>query len=189
MKKKIMIDMDDVLIDQTCWLNPVNKFLNTNYKIDDVKGYYIQDLIPKERLSEYTKYFKMQNIYDKAVMQKNCVKVIKELSEKYDIYICTAYIYRDDASFSSSLLKYKFDFLYKNFPFLNPSHFIFCDDKSILNFDIKIDDKIDNLSRADIKLMYTAYHNKNISEEYLNENNIIRVNNWIDIKNILLEEK
>ena len=46
--KKIMIDMDDVICDGG-FLSLVNQFLNTNYKKEDIKTYYIQDLIPKER--------------------------------------------------------------------------------------------------------------------------------------------
>ena len=173
MKKKLMIDIDDVIVNQDGWIYLVNSFLGTNYTIDDVRGYYIQDLIPK-------------HVYDYGKINNDCINVLKELSEKYDVYICSAYIYRDDISFSAKLLKYKFEFLYKNFSFLNPSHFIFCDNKSILNFDIKIDDKLDNLIGAETKILYTAYHNKNISDEKLKESNIVRVNNWIDIKNILL---
>ena len=54
--KKLMIDMDDVICDGG-FLTLVNQFLNTNYKIEDVKAYYIQDLIPKERMSEWAEYF------------------------------------------------------------------------------------------------------------------------------------
>lgn len=46
--KKIMIDMDDVICDGG-FLSLVNQFLGTNYKKEDIKTYYIQDLIPKER--------------------------------------------------------------------------------------------------------------------------------------------
>ena len=51
---------------------------------------------------------------------------------------------------------------------------------------ISIDDKIENLINGDIKLLYTAYHNKNISKEELEEKGIIRVNNWLEIEKILL---
>ena len=60
--KKLMIDMDDVICDGG-FLTLVNQFLNTNYKIEDVKAYYIQDLIPKERMSEWARFFQGKNIY------------------------------------------------------------------------------------------------------------------------------
>ena len=46
--KKIMIDMDDVICDGG-FLSLVNQFLGTSYQKEDIKTYYIQDLIPKER--------------------------------------------------------------------------------------------------------------------------------------------
>ena len=188
MKKKLMIDIDDVIVNQDGWLYLVNSFLGANYTIDDVKGYYIQDLVPNEDINSFANYFITKNVYDYGKIYKDCINVLKELSEPYDVYICSAYIYRDDVLFSAKLLKYKFEFLYKNFSFLNPSHFIFSDDKSILKFDIKIDDKLDNLIGAETKILYTAYHNKNISDEKLKKSNIVRVNNWMDIKNILLKK-
>ena len=38
-------------------------------------------------------------------------------------------------------------------------------DKSVLNCTIKIDDSIKNLIGAERKLLYTAYHNKNIEKK------------------------
>jgi len=84
-------------------------------------------------------------------------------------------------------LKHKFEFLLKNLPFLDPNKFTFQTNKSILNCEIKIDDKMENLKNAEIKLLYTAYHNENISDDELRKENIIRVNNWKEIRKILLE--
>ena len=80
----------------------------------------------------------------------------------------------------------KFDFLKNNFPFIDPSRFTFQSNKSLLNCDIKIDDIVRNLKNAEMKILYTAYHNKNISDEELKLKNIIRANNWKDIEKILL---
>ena len=55
-----------------------------------------------------------------------------------------------------------------------------------MNFDIRIDDKLDNLNGAEIKLMFTAWHNRDMDDDYLKNNNVIRVNNWCDIEKILL---
>ena len=68
-------------------------------------------------------------------------------------------------------------------------NFVFVGNKKILKSDIKIDDKIENLINGDIKLLYTAYHNKNISKEELEEKGIVRVNNWLEIEKLLLKEE
>ena len=58
--------------------------------------------------------------------------------------------------------------------------------KNLIRTDVRIDDKIENLKNGRIKLLYTAWHNMDYSDEYLKKKNIIRVNNWQDIRRILL---
>lgn len=64
-----------------------------------------------------------------------------------------------------------------------------CTDKSIVNCDIKIDDRINNIEGAKTKLLFTAWHNKDLSDEELKKQGIIRVNNWKEIRKVLLEDK
>lgn len=184
--KTVMIDIDDTITNQDNWIYLVNDFLKSNYTIDDVEGYNIQDLVPENKKKEFIKYFNDKNIYDYCKIYDDCIEVIKKLNSKYDVYICSSYLFPDNIIYSAKLLKDKFEFLYKVFPFINPKNFIFCNYKSFLNFDIKIDDSINHLENAEVKLLYTAYHNKSMSDKLLLENNVKRVNNWKEIENILL---
>ncbi len=68
-------------------------------------------------------------------------------------------------------------------------NYIFTSDKSIVNCDIKIDDKVNNIKGASTKLLFTAWHNKDLTEDELQKEKIIRVNNWKEIKKILLEDQ
>ena len=52
---------------------------------------------------------------------------------------------------------------------------------------IKIDDRIDNLSGADLKLLFSAFHNEDLSDDYLKECNVERMNGWKDVKKRLLK--
>ncbi len=184
--KRIIIDLDDVITTSDGWLHVINTFLGTNYTEQDGPSYYLQDLVPKDKWEDYLAYFRTQNTYDFCKINEDCVEVIKELNEKYDIYICSAYVYRDDVMYSADALKYKFEFLIKNFPFIEPKKFVFLNNKNIIKCDIRIDDKLSNLEEAKTKILFTAYHNKTISNEELKERNVVRVNNWKEIKNILL---
>lgn len=186
MKQKIMIDMDDVIVNQDGWIGLVNKFLNTSYTIDDVDGYYIQDLVPDNLKNDFTNFFINKNVYDYSGIYDDAIDVIKKLNDKYDVYICSAYVFRDHLLYSADSLKYKFEFLVKYFSFIKPDNIIFSSNKKIINCDIKIDDKISNLENAKIKLLYKAYHNKNADKDKLKQNNIIMVNNWKEIEKILL---
>ncbi len=78
--------------------------------------------------------------------------------------------------------------MYEKLYFIEPRNYIFTADKSIINCDIKIDDKIKNIEGASIKLLFTAWHNKELNNEKLKKDNIIRVNNWKEIYEILLSK-
>lgn len=184
-KKTIVIDMDDVITVGTL-TEIINEYEGKNYKDEDFKDFYKQDVV--ENKEDFFKYFLTKNEYNYGKISDNAIEVIKKLNEKYEVFIGTSFIFKEIVKDSGILVKNKYDFLLNNFPFLNPMNFIFVGNKKILKSDIKIDDKIENLINGDIKLLFTAYHNKNIKEEELKEKGIIRVNNWLEIEKLLLNK-
>ena len=185
--KTIMVDMDDVLTYGN-FSEILENYLGYIPDYDNIKNYYIQDILG-EKKNDFFNKFKDMNIYDNATLLPNCYDVLKELSRYYKIYICTDYIWQEIIAYAGNNLKNKYDFLYQQLDFISPKNFIFTADKSIINCDIKIDDKISNIEGAKIKLLFTAWHNKEVTKEELDKQNIIRVNNWEDIKKILLENE
>jgi len=182
-KKSIMIDMDDVIVSGG-FLYLINQHLGTDYIESDFKNFYMQDVIPDKKA--FFEYFLTQNMYDYSEMSENAYEVIKELSEEFNIYIGTSYIFPEIIKESGNVLVQKYNYLMEKLPFLTPKNFVFLVDKSVLNCDIKIDDRIDNLDGAERKILYSAYHNKDISHEELKRQGIERADNWLDIKRILL---
>lgn len=182
-KEVIMIDMDDV-ITSGGFLYLINKFLDTNYKEEDFKEYYMQDIIPNK--TEFFEWFKTQNMYDNATLLPSAYEVIKELNNHYEVYIGTAFLFKEIKNESGFILNQKFEFLKKNLPFIKPEQYIFINNKSLLKVDIKIDDRIENLDGVKKKILFTAYHNANISNDELNKKDIKRVKSWQEIKRILL---
>ncbi len=185
--KTIMVDMDDVLTYGN-FSEILENYLGYIPDYDNIKHYYIQDILG-EKKNDFFNKFKDMNMYDNATLLPNCYDVLKELSKYYKIYICTDYIWQEIIAYAGNNLKNKYDFLFQQLDFISPKNFIFAADKSIINCDIKIDDKISNIEGAKIKLLFTAWHNKEVAKEELDKQNIIRVNNWEDIKKILLENK
>ena len=182
-----MIDMDNVITDGI-FLDLINEFLGTNYKYLDCNKYYLQELI-KDRKEEFWEYVKDRNFYEDAILFEGCYEVLEKLNKKYDIYIVTAYLWNDCIDISGNNLCNKYYYLREMLPFIDPKKYIFTTNKNLMNFDIRLDDKVENIINGDIKLLMNAWHNRNISDDELKEKNIIRVNNWYDIEKILIEEK
>ncbi len=126
------------------------------------------------------------DMYENVTLLPDCYEILKELSKYYKIYICTDYIWREIIEYAGNNLKNKYNFLYNKLDFIEPKNFIFVGDKSVVNCDIKIDDKVNNIEGAKTKLLFTAWHNKDLTDDELKKQNIIRVNNWKEIATILL---
>lgn len=187
-KKTLMIDMDDVIVSDG-FLYLLNDFLGTDYKESDFTDFYMQHIIPKELIQDFFEYFFTKNMYDYCKINDNAYEVIKELNEKYKLIIATAYTFKENIMGSGIILKQKYDFLLQNFDFLNPDNLVFLTDKSTLYCHIRIDDNIKNLNGPGIerKFLYTAYHNRNISKQELESQNIERIDNWNHVKKLLLK--
>lgn len=194
-KKNVLLDVDDVIC-FAGFLDYANEFMNTNYEIDDIKTYFIDDtIIPQNKIKEYNKFLNSKNIYENAHILPNAIESIKKLSEYYNIIICSACINPYDVENSGKYFKDKYDFLIKTLPFLKPENFIFTNTKNIIKADIQIDDRVSNLvNDIPIKILFPSYHNKEIADEYLSSKNIIRAGKdwrtgWQNVLNILIKEK
>ncbi len=188
-KLKIMVDMDDVITIKG-FERLVKEYLGYELNWSEAgNNYYWQDLLGEHK-DDFFKFFLTKNMYDYVDIRENCFEVLQKLNDKYDVYICTDYIWREVIENASLNLKNKYDYLYSEFPFLDPMKFIFVGDKSVINCDIKIDDRISNLTGScKYKLLFTEQHNNSISDEELKNQNIIRVNNWKEIEQLLLKEE
>lgn len=184
--KRLMIDMDDVICGGG-FLKLVNTFLNTSYTPEDIPSYYIQQMIPEEKQEEWKQFFSKKNVYDYVTLLPEAKQVIEQLNKKYEVYIITDFIYPECPHYAGENLRNKFYYLYENLPFLTPKQFVFGAVKDFVHAEIKIDDIIRHLENAsEKKILFTAYHNKNITLETLDNQGITRVNNWKEIEAILL---
>ncbi len=185
MEKKVIVDMDFVMCDSG-FLNMINKFLGTNYMESDFTNYYMQEVISD--IETFYEYLTHNNMYECCTIYPYAQEVLKELNNKYRILIASSCIL---PGMNINLLKKhicnKIDFLSTNFPFINFNQYAFLDDKKALTPYCKIDDKLSNLEGAEIKLLYTAYNNLNYDKSFLEGENIIRADDWKDIKRILLK--
>jgi 5'(3')-deoxyribonucleotidase len=99
-------------------------------------------------------------------------RVLERLSQRYEIFIATAAM-----EFPNSFGP-KFRWLERHFPFLSPTRFVFCGDKSILNADYLIDDMPRHFQRfVGQGVLFTAAHNAKVAAP-------VRVNNWLEVENL-----
>lgn len=182
---RIMFDMDDVLVSGG-FLYLINSYLGTHYTELDFKTYYMQDVVPDKEA--FFEYFLQHNLYDYATVTEGATELLKELNEHHMVYIGTSYIIPEVVSKSGVLLDYKYQFLTRTFPFLDPNRFVFLGDKSVLQCDVKVDDKLSNLKNADTKILYTAYHNLDLADSVIEEYGAVRANDMQEVKRLILKK-
>lgn len=188
-RKSIMIDMDEVIV-VGIFSEFLTEFLG-EVDFEKLNGQNRQDLI-RGKEEEFKKIYKYKNLYkndreDYIEPLPDCVNVVKELNEKYDVYIVTAYVWKENVIDAATNLKNKFEYLHYWFPFIDTNNFIFMSNKTKIKYDIGIDDRTSNLENCNKKLLFTEFRNKKLTDEELESRKIIQVNNWLDVKRELLQ--
>lgn len=182
--KTLMVDMDNVITDGV-FKEYIEEFYDRKIDLDEIKEYtYVQEAT-KENTNEFWEYVREKNFYSNAPLLEGCYEVLEKLSKKYDVYILTSYLWNETIDLSGDNLKNKYYYLREMLPFIGPEKYIFSTTKKLMNFDIRIDDRLGNLAGAETKLLFSAWHNREISEEKLKRENVIRVDSWFDVLNVL----
>ncbi len=185
-RKKLLVDFDDTICESVT-LTIVNRFLGTNYTLQDFDDYMIDDKIPPEKLNEYFEHYFDVDPYENLPFIEGAKEALEKLNKKYDVYICSSCILTKSPASSAKLFTSKFNYLVKNLPFLDPAKFIFTSSKDVCCGDILIDDYFHNFkSNIPTKLLFDSYHNKKLTEEELKARGVQRVMGWKHICEILL---
>lgn len=187
-KKKLLVDFDDTICESVT-LPKVNKFLGTNYTLEDFDDYMIDNAIPKERESEYFEHFFDEDPYENLPLINGAKEALEKLNKVYDVYICSSCLLYKSPQSSAEFFASKFKYIVKNLPFLDPTKFIFTSSKDVCCGDILIDDYFHNFrSNIPTKLLFSSYHNKHYTDEELKERGVQRVKDWHHICKVLLTE-
>lgn len=185
--QKIMIDLDETICSPT-YLEEVNKYMKTDYQYTDIDTYFVEDIIPPLEREKFLDYFyENANVYDHAYVFPEAIEVIRDLCQVYDVYIVSAFVDKRRPKESSIMAKYKYEWILKNMPFIDPKKIILTGSKHMIMCDIKIDDKVGNLKGyGETKLLLDHMHNRKYSFEELESLGIKRVHDWRQIRDILL---
>lgn len=175
MKKRIAIDMDDVLADTH------KKFIDIylageapRYTIEELREASFHELLEEHEFSALFKCVHEPGFFRDIPVMEGAQEVVARLAEHYDVFVATAAM-----EFRNSFVD-KYDWLAEHFPAIHWRNIIFLGDKSVLNTDYLIDDLPRNLKTFQgTGLLFTALHNRDVD-------GFKRVNNWQEIGNLLL---
>lgn len=148
MKKRIMIDMDDVITDGT-FRKQIEEYIGEEIDTDKT-GYYLQNALGDKKEEFFRKG--PLDMYEDAPLKEGALEVIQKLNSVYDVYIVTSYTIPDAQYQEGNHLKFKMEYLQKRLPFLRTEQIIYINDKSLIDFDIRIDDSISHLMKGETLL-------------------------------------
>lgn len=193
MKKTIIVDVDSTLTNSVETIFDIYKEqINPGDKDKECHNDYLwnlKGLIPEEYSKSAIELFDKQIFFDRLQLLPNALSVMKRLSRRYNIKICSVH--------NLETAHMKEDFLRKNLPFIDDIIFLphtsnF--DKSSVKGDIIIDDKVKCLKGdRDTKILFGNYKYNKLEymtqEErkiYMFDSSIIRAENWKVVESILL---
>lgn len=167
----IGVDQDDVLAELIPkWIAKYNELYGDKLTPEDIKSWDIHKYVRPCCGEKIYGILDFHKFYRDLDVVENSQKVLKELSEEYDIFVIT------DAMASRMSFKSKFDWLQENFPFIPKKNYVFTGNKSIFAGDYLIDDGVHNLEVFKGKgLLFTRPHN-------ISNDKFERVNNWLEVE-------
>jgi 5'(3')-deoxyribonucleotidase len=182
----IAVDMDEVIADALGeTLFRYNRDfageLATPITPASLKGRWLWDAVPQHRTHDIERYLRSDDFFSVLPVMPDAQRVLEALRAQNDIYIATAAM-EVPSSFSP-----KFRWLAEHFPFIPPSHIVFCGNKSILRADFLIDDNPRQLRLfedatsipAREGILFTSPANAHTT-------GFRRVDNWLDVEQLFL---
>jgi 5'(3')-deoxyribonucleotidase len=174
-RKIICVDMDEVIADALGeHILRYNRDFREKLTVADLHGRWIWDFVPPERLSTIERYMRSADFFSSLQVMPHAQRVLERLQEKYEVYIATAAM-EIPTSFTA-----KFQWLKEHFPFIRPSHIVFCGDKGILRGDYLIDDNPRQLRRFRGEgILFSAPANAFVT-------GFRRVKDWLEVERMFL---
>jgi 5'(3')-deoxyribonucleotidase len=175
--KRVAIDMDEVLADTLAeHIARYNRDHGEAITKADLEGKWLWDIVSIDRHERLEGYLRSEDFFEDLPVIADSQHVLRAMAERYEVYIATSAM-----EFPNSFGP-KYRWLLRHFPFLDPRHFVFCGDKSILKADYLIDDQPRNLRVfAGRGILFTAPHNLNVS-------GYTRVDNWEQVGKLFLAD-
>ena len=168
--QRICVDMDEVMADTLAeHLRRYNQTFDEDVTPEDLTGKGLWEVTPADRQQQLRAFLDAEDFFENLELIPGAQEVLKSLSSRFEVFIAT------QAMTVPNSLGPKYRWLQRHFPFIPPTHYVFCGNKSILHADFLIDDLPRNLLRFEGQgLLYSAPHN-------LLATGFVRVNDWREV--------
>ena len=175
-RPRIAIDMDEVMADTLAKQLRVYSFLfGSEISRDALKGRSLWETIPADHAETLRQLVHEPTFFRDLDVVEGCREVVEALMERYEVYVASAAM-EVPTSFGA-----KYDWLRQHFPFIDPSHIVFCGDKAVLDVEYLVDDTprhfVDFRGKP---ILFSAPHNAG-EERYL------RMQDWSAVRRFFLE--
>lgn len=178
-----MVDVDDV-ITKSRFFDLICTFLNEDIDIETVNMYYLQNLLGDKK-DAFWHWVKDINFYRDVPLIDGAYETLDKYKNDIDFYFVSAFLWDGIIDVSGPCLKDKYEYLRENLPMIPRDRYMFVNHKEMLDFDIRLDDRLNNLAQGDLLLLFSAWHNRNITLEELESKKIVRVDNWQEVDKAL----
>lgn len=174
--KRICVDMDEVMADAVAeHLLRYNRDYEEQLTVADLEGKWLWQVVSSDRHNALEAYLRSEDFFENLSVMPDAQRVMQRLQQNYEVFIATAAM-EIPTSFAQ-----KYRWLEKHFPFIAPSHIVYCGDKGILRADYLIDDNPRQLQRFEgTGLLYSSPHNAKVK-------GFKRVKNWLEVEQYFLE--
>jgi len=165
--QRICVDMDEVMADTLAeHLRRYNQTFDEDVTPGDLVGKGLWEVAPQDRQKQLRDFLDAEDFFEDLLLMPDSQDVLKSLCARFEIFIAT------QAMVVPNSLGPKYRWLQRHFPFIPPTNYVFCGNKSILRADFLIDDQPRNLLHFEGQgLLYSAPHN-------LTAIGFARVDNW-----------
>lgn len=178
-KPHLYLDFDDTLANSLdVVMDILNKKYDTDYSMDDVNNWYLEDCFPEITEEEVEGIFASDEFWDNLTLKDNALDSLIKLNDLYNMHLVSKGTIEN--------LNKKFVWAKKNLIWNGAQiDFIPLDldqskgDISTPYNSIIIDDNEDNLkeSNATIKILFESYPNKEWNKHW----NGVKYDNWVDL--------
>ena len=165
--QRICVDMDEVMADTLAeHIRRYNQTFDEDVTTQDLAGKGLWEIAPLERKQQLRDFLDAEDFFEDLALMPGAQDVLQQLATRFAVFIAT------QAMAVPNSLGSKYRWLQRHFPFIPPTNYVFCGDKSILRADYLIDDLPKNILRFQGQgLLYSAPHN-------LAATGFVRVDNW-----------